>query len=258
MKLLSFALVLALALAACTGNGEPDASPTSPAGSPPSATLLGQNLDVFPGPDQAVKVGFTPFGSSARVIVRFEPARAVVDVCPIASIGEPPPDREGCKRDVRTGVRETITAARLGGIAIVVRSDESVSFDLVVEYEEGERAIEIALPVLPAPAGGADCSDNACNPFFELQPTNAGAFEASATWDGPEGGLVLLQGSVLGRAHTATGIPYGEPTRDEGSPPLEVSTRLTAPAEYALALRHARQGSAVPPMRDIVLSVSWP
>lgn len=251
------ALALALALAACTDDGR-QADPTPTPDRPPSVTLLGRNLEVFPGAERAVRVGFAPADRSARVIVRFEPRDAVIDVCGLASIDGDVSDRARCRRDVRSGVRETITAAEMRAVAVVLRGEGAAIFELVVEYAEGDRDLSVRMPVLRAPPGGVDCSDNACNPFFELQPTRAGAFSATATWDGPDATLVLLQGSVLGRAQTATGLPYAEPAREDGSSPLRISTSLTAPAEYALAFRHTRQGASVPAIRDALLEVSWP
>ncbi|HEX9711302.1 MAG TPA: hypothetical protein VGB52_01980 [Actinomycetota bacterium] len=252
MQRLTLCVLLLVLTAACSGEGT-----VPPPGQQPSASLIGRGLQLPAG--DPLRIGFQPFTGAARVIVRFEPSDAVVDVCALRMLDEPvDPSRAGCVRDVRAGVRETVTGAGMRGVAIVVRSEQRVTTDLVLEYEEGERAITIALPVVPPPPGGRDCSDNACNPFFELQPTRAGRFSAHARWDGPDGALVLLQGSVLGRSQTATGIPYAEPARDEGTPPLELETSMTAPAEYAIALRHLRAGATIPPMRNVVLEVTWP
>lgn len=238
-----------LLLAACGGAEGP--------ATPDTSSLIGRNLQILPGDEGALRVAFEPLGGTARVIVQFTPVDAVVDVCPLPAPDAAVPERARCERDVRAGVREPVRGAR-HGVAIALRSDQPADADIVIEYQEGGRAMTLGLPVVAPPPGGTDCSDNACNPFFELVPTRAGPFEARASWRGPEGVLVLLQGSVLGRSQTATGIPYAEPARREGTPPLRLSATLSAPAEYALALRHTRRGSASPPMRDVVVQVSWP
>lgn len=249
MRRLALLVWTSLLLAACGGD-EGTARPDT-------SSLIGRNLQVLPGDAGALRIAFEPLGATARVIVQFTPVDAVVDVCPLPAPDAAVPEREACVRDVRAGVREPVRGAR-SGVVIALRSDRPADADVVIEYQEGARTMTIGLPVVAPPPGGADCSDNACNPFFELVPTRPGPFEARASWRGPDGLLVLLQGSVLGRSQTATGIPYAQPARREGAAPLRLSATLSAPAEYALALRHTRSGSAIPPMRDVVLEVSWP
>jgi hypothetical protein len=117
--------------------------------------------------------------------------------------------------------------------------------------------MSVQIPFLPAPESEQACKDNGCNPFFELTPLRNGTFTATATWKGPAGTLEILQGSVLGRSQTATGIPYREAARANGSPPLSITSRLSSQAEYALAITQPT-GATAAPLTDVFLSAGWP
>lgn len=247
---------LALTVTACTGEDpDPDASPAP--GRPPTVTVLGENLELLPGTEHAVRLGFRAFQDAARIIVTAEPDTAGITICPLEdAMGSLEPESPGC-RSVASGVREPLSRSGLGGVAIVLRGTAAARANLVLEFEEGERDLTFILPRLRAPRSGP-CEDNACNPFFEVRPPVGGPFSARAAWDGPDGELLLLQGSVLARSRTATGIPYVESARAVGSSPLTMATQLTAPAEYALVFRHQRLRPGAAPLEDVVLRASWP
>jgi hypothetical protein len=242
-------LVVVLALAACTGAG-----PARQSGVP-TVKLLAQNLSMFPGNDQAIRIGFQTGSSTANIIVDLTPDTAALAVCPLTALGAELPLVTTCK-DVGSGVREPITSTGLAAVALVLSRVPSARANVVLEYDDGGHQMSAQIPFLPAPEGVQACKDNACNPFFELTPLRNGAFTATATWKGPAGTLELLQGSVLGRSQTATGIPYREAARADGTPPLTITSRL-AQGEYALALTQPI-GADAAPLTDVFLSASWP
>ena len=139
----------------------------------------------------------------------------------------------------------------------MVEGAQEVTADVLLVYDETSRAVSFRLPTVQDPPGAAACKDNACNPFFEVRPTRSGDFSARATWTGPAATLVLLQGSVLGRSFTATGVPYREASKDRGESALEVGARLSAPAEYALALMQSA-GPGRGALRDVTIEATWP
>lgn len=243
---------LALALVACGGDG-----PSRTGDRPPVATLIAQNVELLPGDDAALRIAFEPYEGAAQVIVASTPPTAAT-VCPLRALDEPLPARARCRRDIGSGVREPVGMRDMGAIAITIDGGASVRANIRVEFEEAGRDVAIAMPVIRPPAGARDCADNACTPFFELVPTRGGPFGARATWTGPAGALELLQGGVLGRAETATGLRYAVPARADGVSPLRISTTLSAPGEYALVLRQDALGPGATPMRDVRLEVEWP
>jgi hypothetical protein len=126
-----------------------------------------------------------------------------------------------------------------------------------LEYDDGGHQVSAQIPFLPAPESAQACKDNGCNPFFEVTPLRSGTFTATATWKGPAGTLEILQGSVLGRSQTATGIPYREAARANGPPPLSIASGLSSQAEYAVVITQPIGPSAAP-LTDVFLSASWP
>lgn len=252
-RALCFALLVVCS--ACSGE-EPDPSASDPA-RPLPVRLVAQNLELLPGDALAARIGFDPIDNAAHIIVTPREADARISVCALSSVDAALPGSGSCKRDIASGVREPIRARDMRAIAIKAAGANAVRADIRLEFEEASRAVTIVLPRLRAPAS-PDCADNACNPFFELVPTAAGAFQARARWTGPDATLVLLQGSVLGRSHTATGIPYGEPARASGASPLAIETTMGAPAEYAVVLRHQNLRPGAPALEDVVLEIDWP
>lgn len=243
-------LLAILALASCTGAGPGNQSGV------PTVKLLAQNLSLFPGVDQAVRIGFQTGSSSANIIVDLTPDTAALAVCPLAALGGEIPPLTTCK-DVGSGVREPITSSGLAAVALVVSGVPSARANVRLEYDDGGHQITVQIPFLPAPDSAAACTDNNCNPFFELTPLRNGAFTATATWKGPAGTLALLQGRVLGRSQTATGIPYREAARKDGTPPVSITSQLSSQGEYALAISQPAGANAAP-LTDVFLSATWP
>jgi hypothetical protein len=243
-----FAVVLALA--ACTGAGPGKQSGV------PTVKLLAQNLSLFPGNDQAIRIGFQTGSSSANIIVDLTPDTAALAVCPLNALGAELPLVTTCK-DVGSGVREPVTSPGIAAVALVLSGVPSARANVRLEYDDGGHQMSAQIPFLPAPEGVQACQDNACNPFFELTPLRNGAFTATATWKGPTGTLEILQGSVLGRSQTATGIPYREAARADGTPPLSITSRLSSQAEYALTITQP-VGPGAAPLTDVFLTASWP
>lgn len=259
MKRLSPILLCAFALTSCIrGSSTATPSPTPSSNRPPAATLFARNLIVFPGDDRAIRIAFEPFEDAARVIVNASTTDAPITVCPLAAIDAPLPALAACKRNIGNGVREPISEPGLRALAFRSDSPSQVSFDLVLEFDEVGRDVQIVIPILRPPPGNVDCADNGCNPFFELTPTRGGPFRARATWSGSPAALVLLQGNVLARAQTSSGVPYAEPARALGSSPLAIATKMSAPGEYALAFRHTGTASTQRDLTGIRIDVSWP
>src|SRR6266571_1423446 len=185
----------------------------------PTVTLLVQNLSLFGGTSQATRIGFQTSSSSTDIKVDVTPDTAQLAVCPLTDVGADIPAATAC-RDIGSGVRETVASGGLRAVALVLSGVSSARANVLLEYDDGGRRISVVVPFLAAPAGGPSCADNTCNPFIELKPVRNGPFTATATWQGPRGILQMLQGSVLGRSQTATGIPYREAARATGSAPL--------------------------------------
>ncbi|HEX9774344.1 MAG TPA: hypothetical protein VGB83_02015 [Actinomycetota bacterium] len=239
------ALAIAILLAAgCTGP-----QPTQ------ATTLVGENLVLAPGPAGAVRIGLDAANGSAEVRIEAGTG-ALITVCPLTSIDEPLAGLDAC-RSVASGVREGVGRSGMTAIAFYV-SEREATVSLRVEYAEGSGAIEAHIPQIGPPAGTGACDDNACNPFFELTPTPAGDLGVAAEWTGGEATAVVLQGSVLARSLTATGVPYREAGRADGSSPLSVSASLTEGAEYAVAFRHRHALPSSGALRDVVLTMRWP
>ena len=243
-------LTVVLMLAGCTG-----AAPVKQSGVP-TVKLLAQNLSLFPGSAQAVRIGFQTASGSADIIVDLIPDTASVAVCPLTAVGASMPSVTTCK-DVGSGVREPITSDGLSAIGLVLLSVQSARANVRLEYDDGGHQISVQIPFLPAPESVDACKDNGCNPFFELTPLRNGAFTATAAWKGPVGTLAMLQGSVLARSQTATGIPYREAARKDGAPPLSISSRLSSQGEYALTITQP-VGPLAAPLTDVFLDANWP
>jgi len=239
-----------VAFASCTAAG------TTKQSGVPTLTLRAQNLQLFPGSGQAVRIGFQTATGSADIIADLTPDTAALAVCPLATLGADIPPVTTCK-DVGSGVRETITSAGLAAVALVVSGVPSARANVRLEYDDGGHAMSVQTPFLAAPDASPACKDNGCNPFFELTPLRNGAFNATAAWKGPAGTLVMLQGSVLGRSLTATGIPYREAARADGLSPLSINANLSSQAEYALVITQP-PGPAAAPLGDVIVNATWP
>lgn len=257
---LRLAIVVALvALTACPrGNNPASSSPTRSPGRPPSAEILAQNVRLLQGAEQAVRLGFQAFDPAARIIITFPDSGSLVSVCPLATIDDPvpAPSSPGCASEIPSGVREQVVrGGGLGAVAVWVRSGDPVIANIRLEFSEGGRRMRARLPVIDAPVDPSRCADNACNPFFELRPVRGGRFSATASWSGGPARFALLEGSVLARSLTATGVPYRVPDEDEGAPPAAIETRMSAPAEYAIVLQHTEGRT---PLTGVTIDAGWP
>ena len=242
--------LLAAALVACTGGTTPKQSGV------PTVKLLARNLELFPGEQQAIRIGFRSASGSTDIIADLTPDTAALAVCPLASIDATLPPTSSCK-DIGSGVRETITSSGLAAIALVVSGVSSARADVQLEFDDGGHAVTAEIPFLAAPLGVGACKDNGCNPFIEMTPIRNGAFTATANWKGPVGTLALLQGRVVARSETATGIPYREAARKDGAPPLSITTQLSSQAEYALVVTQPVSATSAP-LQNVVISATWP
>jgi hypothetical protein len=243
------ALISLALLAACTAGGNAKQSGV------PTVKLLAENLQLFPGVEQAVRIGFQTATGSTFIIADLKPDTAALAVCPLTALGAEIPPVAACKT-VGSGVREAIAASGLTAVALVVSGVPSASANVQLEYDDGGHDMSVQIPFLAAPDTSAACKDNGCNPFFELTPVRNGTFNATAAWKGPKGTLVMLQGSVLGRSLTATGIPYREAARADGTPPLSINATLSSQGEYALVITQP-PGPTAAPLQDVIVNGSW-
>lgn len=251
MRRLIVLLALVVAVTAC---GEDFFDPTpGQKGQATGAELIGRHIRLVPGAGSAFRVAFRPKDPSVRVRIERSSAAGRVIACPLKTIDDPLPAESSCKADLPDGVRESFSIGDLGAIALV-REGDPIMIDLVLDYEEGGRSFQIRMPSVPVPPGPAACKDNACNPFFELEPLHGGRFTATATWASGNAKLELLEGRVKARAFSSTGIPYRIAATETGPSPLTIGAQLNAPSEYALTLVNV--GSVE--LRSIRIDVGWP
>ena len=246
----AFTFLAVIVLASCTGGG------TAKQSGVPTVKLLAENLQLFPGVQQAVRIGFQTAAGSVDIIADLKPDTAALAVCPLSSLGAELPPIATCK-DVGSGVREPIASGDIAAVALVVSGVAGARADVQLEYDDGGHDVSVQIPFLAAPDSSAACKDNGCNPFFEVTPLRNGAFSATAAWKGTAGTLVLLQGSVLGRSLTATGIPYREAARADGKPPQSIKATLSSQGEYALVITQ-QPGPTAAPLQNVIVSASWP
>lgn len=249
MKRAATLAALAL-LVACTSGGTTKQSGVQ------TVKLLAENLQLFPGSEQAVRIGFQTATNSTNIIADLKPDTAALAVCPLSALGGNLPPITTCK-DIGSGVRESITSDGLAAIALVVSGVPSARANVQLEYDDGGHDASVQIPFLAAPDASAACKDNGCNPFFELIPLRNGPFNASVAWKGPAGTLVMLQGSILGRSLTATGIPYREAARADGRSPLSIKATLTSQGECALVITEP-PGPKAAPLENVIVNASWP
>lgn len=251
MRFLAVTLALVAATTACSEDFF-DPTPGRDA-TPPAVQLIGQHIQMAAGEENAVRVSFKPKDVSVRVRISRSSVEGRVVACPLRTIDDAIPPLDQCIPDLPDGVRETLTTAQLGGIALV-REGGAITIDLLVEYEEGGRTFSIRMPAIDRPASASACKDNACNPFFEVTPIRTGRFTARIGWAGGSAHVELLEGRVLARALSSTGIPYRIAATDDGAAPLTVTAELNAPGEYALAITNT-SGAALGAIR---IDATWP
>ncbi|MGH2785657.1 MAG: hypothetical protein ACRDJ1_10375 [Actinomycetota bacterium] len=247
--------VLSLALAASASACRDDFVDPTPGGTGPQqqrVELIARNLVMLDGEENAIRIGFGPKDPSAHVRVERPDGSGRVVACPLRSVDAPLPDQSECLPDAPDGVRESISLTGLGAIALI-REGGPIVVEIRVEFEERNRKTIVDLPVIERPAGAAACKDNACNPVFELLPVRAGAFTATASWSGGTARLEVLEGRVLARSLSSTGIPYRVGGQSAGTSPLSVTARLSGPTEYALAFVNTSTDA----LRGISIEATW-
>ena len=245
-------LALTAALPACREDFfDPTPGQTGP--SQRRVEVVARNVTLLPGEANAIRLGFGAKDPSAHIRVERPGGSGRIIACPLRDVGDPLPDLSACMPDVPDGVRTSITLTDLGGIALI-REGDPLALEIRLEFEEDDRSLTLHLPVIERPAGAAACKDNACNPVFELLPLRAGRFTATARWSGGEARLEMLEGRVLARSFSSTGIPYRIAGGSSGTSPLSFTATLSAPSEYALALAN----TSTDDMRGIVLEAAWP
>ena len=247
MKIVVAALALIVALGACTSSARPRAGRSSTSAA--TTTILAQNLALYEGETQAIRLGFEPASGSTDVIVDYTPDTAQVALCSLTAADGTMPPVASCK-SVGSGVRETVSSPGLAALGIVLSGTSSARADILLEFDHVGRHVSAVIPFISG--GGGNCADNGCNPFFEVRPVRNGLFTASARWNGASATLVMLQGSVLARSQTATGIPYRKAAIQTGQTSASIRTQLTSPGEYALAI--TQTGT----LRDVRIDASWP
>jgi hypothetical protein len=250
VRRLAFALVLLVAATACREDFF-DPTPGRRAETP-GVELLGKNIRLVAGEAAALRVSFRPKDPSVRVRIERSDSAGRVVACPLKTIDEPIP-ATGCLPDLPDGVRENLTTAGLGAVALL-REGDPITIDLHLSYEEGGRVFEIRLPSVPVPPGATSCKDNACNPYFELEPVRGGTFTATARWEAGDAKLELLEGRVKAKAFSSTGIPYRIAATRTGPAPLSIRSELNSPGEYALTLVNV----GIVELRAVTLNASWP
>jgi hypothetical protein len=252
MRRLVVLLALSVSLTACPKDFF-DPTPGAEGTAATSVELIGNNIRMLEGEANAVRISFRPKDPSARLRIERSSSTGRVVACGLSAIADPLPPAERCLPDVPDGVRETITADGLGAI-VLVREGEPITIDLRLSYEEGGRSFEIRFPSIATPPGASACKDNGCNPFFEVTPTRGGSFTATARWDGGRGKLELLEGRVLAKAFSSTGIPYRIAGTRTGDPPLSVTSHMNAPSEYALAITNESRSD----IGAVRIEATWP
>jgi len=252
VRRIAIGLALLAALTACR-EGFFDPTPRGTGAPQPDVELTGKNVRMLPGAEAAVRVSFRPKDASARVRIERSSSAGRVIACPLRAIDDPLPAESSCLPDMPGGVRENLTLAGLGAVALI-REGDPITIDLRLDYAEGGRMFRLRVPVIAVAPGASVCKDNACNPFFEVAPARGGAFTATARWKIGNARLELLAGRVLGRSFSSTGIPYRIAATQTGTPPLTVAATMTAPGEYALALSN----TGVVDLTAIEIDAAWP
>ena len=259
MKRLAVLLALALAATACPRTRATVVE--SPTGSPrpPSVEVVAQNLRLLSDASRPLRVGFSAAEPTVRVIVTYPDTGAIVAACALGSADATPPNslpEPECLSELPSGVREELSSSsRIAGIAIWVRSGDPVTANVRVEFAEGARPrpVRFVLPLLPAPSSPSACKDNACNPLIEVKPERGGPFSARASWSGGVARLALLQGRLLAKSFTATGLPYAIPAQQRNANSASIEARMSAPGEYGLVV-----DSNAADLTDVVIESRWP
>lgn len=252
MHRFALAAGLLLALAGCR---EDFFDPTPGQTGPQQARveLVARNIRILAGEDGAVRIGFQPRDVSVHLRLERSSSEGRIIACPLRAIDDPIPAEASCLPDLPDGVREGLTTTGLGAL-VLVREGDPITLGIRVEFEEAGRGITLRLPSITRPAGASVCKDNGCNPVFEVLPARGGTFTATASWTGGSGRLEVLEGRVLARSFSSTGIPYGVAGQKSGVSPITVTATLSSPTEFALALVNTSTGD----LTDIEIRSTWP
>ena len=246
------AVALLLTLSACR-EGFFDPTPSGSGEQSAGVTLTGRNMRMIAGGSNAIRLSFRPKDPSVRLRIERSSSAGRIVACALRGIDDPIPPVGVCIPDMPDGVRENLTVPGLGAI-VLLREGDPIAIGFRLEYEEGGREFVIRLPSLAAPPGASVCKDNACNPVLELTPVRGGTLTASARWASGTAKLELLEGRVLARAFSSTGIPYRIAATRSGASPLSIEARLNAPSEYALTLSDLGNTA----LSAIELMTTWP
>ena len=215
--------------------------------------VVARNVAIAAGEANAIRLGFGAKDPAAQIRVDRPDGSGRIVACPLLAVDDPLPEPSACLPDVPDGVRTSVTLTGLGAIALI-REGDPITLEIRLEYEEAGRSIALHLPLIARPAGAAVCRDNACNPIVELLPVRGGRFTATAEWSGGTARLEMLEGRVLARSFSSTGIPYRVAGQADGPSPLSMAATLGAPSEYALALVNTSASD----LRTIVIEAAWP
>jgi len=199
---------------------------------------------------------------SVRVGANLGPS-SKLRMCPIRD-AHPAPPGPRCTI-VTTGEAITVPhAPEFTGVSLVQEPGALPSSidlqDVAVTYLATDRSVTLGLPSLAPQPGASACKDNACNPFFEVEPRRAGTFAATVTWDSnATAGLDMETGQIAEHSYSATGSPYNavasrERSSTGGIGHLRIGGSLDGTLEAALAVRN--EGARV--VHRPVLSVTWP
>ncbi|MGH2830053.1 MAG: hypothetical protein ACRDJM_06175 [Actinomycetota bacterium] len=258
----AFLAALLLAPSACSE--EPPPKPR-PGAKPPTVILIANGVVLATGRGAPTVIGIDPAGPSVSIIVKHD-VRTHIDAYLLPSAASALPRKEcettagarpdlSCVRDLPNGVKETLErSAGARAVALVLREGPG-RVDVRLDYDERSRAMSLRLPQLAPPSGAGVCKDNGCNPIVEMMPLRAGTLRAGATFNGGPARLQVLQGRVIAKAFTGTGIPYRIAAERIGSSPLNLTARLDAPGEYALAFMNEHPSNGI---TSIAVEARWP
>lgn len=251
MRRWALTAALLLSLAGCREDFfDPTPGQSAPA---PNVEFIAENVEILAGEASAVRIAFQPKDVAVRLRVERSSSGGRLVACPLRSIDDAIPAASECLPDLPDGVRESLTSTGLGAVALI-REGDPITLGIRIDFEEAGRRITIRIPRIPRPAGASVCKDNGCNPFFELLPVRTGGLTAAAHWTGGAARLEVVEGRILARAFSSTGIPYRVAGERAGESPLAVSANLNAPSEYAIALVN----TGTEELAAVEIEMTWP
>jgi len=218
----------------------PDAESPSPSPEPVGTrktTFIANNVTLWNSEesDLGFRVLFDSPDASVSVRLRGVPANnQVVSVCPVRGLTKTSPG-DTCSYPSNTELIEIRHGSRFNGVEVLLLGtspnggERHTLGQIRVIYNGPETGGEttVKTPPILRPRSGKPCRNNACNPTFELIPTNTGRLRATTDFDGS--GLAELA------------IEAGGKTIDsaEGRPNLRVAGRVPTDGNPLIALRNA-------------------